>query len=160
MSPLQVVAVKFTQVIGACPCRDVDTRRLKCNLFEQIPIQFAPDLFSLVFDERFSVPLLRDPRSSFRISQPNREDRHISLFGDCRRIEWIRLLIVPIGNQYHGLITVCIGMEHFQPFANGIADRSSTAWSTVGIEFFERASKGVIIDGEGTLDDRLSSKGN
>ena len=94
------------------------------------------------------------------VTQADGEDRDVTLGGDRRRLEGIRLLVVAIGDQEDRLIAVGPGLKDFEGLANRVADGRAAARCARRVELVERSAEGVVIDGERTLHHRLPRKGD
>lgn len=119
--------VQLRQVVRPGPGRNVDPLCLEGDLLQQSPVKFAPDLLPLMFDKHSRIGRRWDPGPGFRVSQPDREDRHFPLGSDGRGIQRVRLLIVTIGYQQDRLISPRKGVENFQRLADRVANRRSAA---------------------------------
>ena len=94
------------------------------------------------------------------VSQADGEDRDVTLGGDRRGLEGIRLLVVAVGDQQDRLIAVGPRLEDLQGLANRVADGRAAARALRRVELVERSAEGVVIDGERTLHHRLPRKGD
>ena len=86
----------------------------------------------LVLDVRFGFGALRDACAVIGVPQADGEDRDMTLGGDRRRLEGIRLLVVAVGDQQDRLIAVGPGLKDFEGLANRVADGRAAARRAAG----------------------------
>ncbi len=157
---LKVFRVQFSQIVGAGAHGNIDAGRLERDFLEQRAVQLAPHLLPLVLDVRLGFGSLRYPRAVIGVAQADGEDRDMTLGGDRRRLEGIRLLVVAIGDQQDRLIAVGPGLKDFEGLANGVADGRAAPRRAPRVELVERSAEGVVIDRERALHHRLPRKGD
>ena len=66
----------------------------------------------------------------FGVAQTDGEDRDMTLGGDGRGLEGIRLLVVAVGDQEDRLIAVGPRLKDFEGLANRVADGRAAARRT------------------------------